>query len=459
MKINNIAKAILLPVLMLPLAGVKASDGEDKKDRVIPAEKILFPNIGSTEATVLALPRNVDPMSLALFELNRKFDRKNYISEIIVDKKRVEEEAKCKVDAYYRVDTENNSWFYIARKNEGRTDNLFLAVFDQKDKRKGTLFLEPPPNSTLVTTIDAKEIGLDGAFEIYDKNGWYYVNYKFSPLINTPNHTKVSSVFLLNIERELQKFPKKLTNELTKQGVKVMIGGNVEDTYYHYYPSWKQYDDNLLVDPKRPAYEQTEDGWRDNRKYANTGGVYISGKVIIPQRYSLYASNKTYDYATSLEDTRYVLYHELGHAIDYMYGEAFSASDAFKNTHSTDIKTFTKQDIKDLAYFYRSRSETFAQVSAALLGGLPKRETESILSKFPMCAEHIRQNVLPRFDINLTKEQIRKDIYPRYLMKEGARQTKLSLNTEPTTGVIIPPDLPQEIITASLKSELKDELF
>ena len=116
MKVSNIAKAVLLPVLMLPIASSKANYKEDTKDRVIPAEKILFPEIDPISASVLALPRNTDPMSLALFELSRKFDRKNYISEIIVDKNRFHEDQKQKLDAYYKVDIENKGFFILQDK-------------------------------------------------------------------------------------------------------------------------------------------------------------------------------------------------------------------------------------------------------------------------------------------------------------------------------------------------------
>ncbi len=445
MKITNIAKAILLPILMLPIANSKANYKEDTKDRVIPTERILFPEINPVSASVLAIPRNMDPMSLALFELSRKFDRKNYISEIVVDRDRFQEEHIGKYDAFYKVDTGNKGWFYIARKQEARTDTIFVPAFDGNEKKKGMLFLPPPENSTLVSTVDAKEIGLSGAFEIYDKNGWYYVNYKFSPLILTPNHTKVTSTFLLNIERELQKFPSKLTNELTKNGIRIMIAGNVQDAYYHYYPSWKQYDNSLIVDPKKPAYEMTKNGFRDNRKYANTGGMFIDRKVVIPQRYTVYGTNEIYDYATSNYWTKRVLYHELGHAIDYVYEAAFSDTDGFRAAHSADIKPFTEGDINDLAYFYRSRSETFAHLTASLLGGLSRDESAKMLSKFPRCAEHIRQNVLPRFDVELTKEKIRKNIYPGYLKAD--KQTKLSNAFLHEVNVIIPPDFPQEFVS------------
>lgn len=456
MKITNIAKAILLPALMLPIAATKANNnrGEYKEDIVIPAEKILFPKIDTTSAAVLALPRNIDPMSLALFELSRKFDRKNYINEIVVDKNRFPEDGKQTFDAYYGIDTENEGRFYIARYNEGRTENIFTAAYDEDEKKKGMLFIDFPNTSNPVTTVDAKEIGLNGYFEINELSGRYEIKYKFSPLLFTPNHTKVSSTFMLNIERELQTFPKKLINELHKNGIRVMIAANIEDAYYHYYPSWKQYDDNLFVDPKRPAVEWTENGFRDNRKYSNTGGFFVDRKVVIPQKYYTYGTEKVFDYSTSNEYTKRVLYHELGHAIDYVYNSAFSDDKDFKTAHNADTKPFTKQDIKDLAYFYRSRSETFAHVTAALLGGLSKSEASQMLSKFPMCAEHIRQNVLPRFDIELTKEQIRKDIYPNYLRKAGEKQTRLNITSDAISMVIIPPDMPQEIIAASLKKEV-----
>ena len=341
MKIQSLAKAIIMPVLLFPIQ----SKGNDKTvdkglhspitlEKVLPTDFRFINSISPTVISTFALPKSIE---------------KYKITEVITDPERI----GSKYDAYYKVETNKEGYFYIARQKNGRTDTLFGASFDLNEKNKGLVFPDPIDNSGLVALVDAKEAGLNGVFEIYDNNAGYIVQYNFSPLISTPGHTTVSSTYLIDMENMLRKLPSSYTAEIAKQGIRVLMAKNVEDAYYYYYPSWKREDDSKVVDPKRPPYEFTENGYRDYRKYANIGGLYIDRKAIIPQTYIRYGTNdEIIDYAKSVDDTRYVAYHELGHGFDDLYYSRFSDSKEFKKAHSKDISTFSKEDKDRLIYFY-----------------------------------------------------------------------------------------------------------
>lgn len=468
MKISTIAKAILLPILATPLANssetMKTPDKDinlipkaakdkntknpktENQDRHIPPANIVFDQIDAPAIGTLALPRSIDPMSFALLSLSRKLDRKNHINEVVLDQKRFPESAKGKIDTYFGIDTENEGSFYIARKSNARPDAMFGVAYDEEDRKAGKLFLKAADEDMPVAIVPAKEAGLPGVFKIYEKNGDYEVSYDFHSMIWVPPHTKVGSTYLMHLENAMRKLPKELTKELEKQGVYVYTGEDYKDVYYKYYPHWEQEDRLKHWDPKLPVYEIRKDGtWIDRRKYMHIGGLYIQNSAMIPQKYVNYYTGKTYDYAEHKEAIFRVLFHELGHALDYAYGGAFSDENTFRTAHKADTKPFTEDDKDKLRYFYRSRSETFAHVTAALLGGLDKEESAKILSKFKNCAEDVRQSVFPRLKINISIEDIRRDVYPNYLKKADEKgKGKVSMLRD----VIIPPDIAPEILVA-----------
>ena len=440
MKIQNIAKAILLPALMLPVIGSKAT-AQETKDRVVSKENLLFPVIDSITASTLALSRSIDPLSLSFLALSKKFDDKYYITKILRDPEHFWDYEK--LDTYYKVETKNNEVFYIARFRNARTEHDY-AIAEQEELKKRFIFPKAIDEDTPVAKVFAKEAGLDGVFEIYERNGGYQVKYDYNPLLYIPEHTTVSATYLVNLENALGKLPPQFTKALAKEGIYLMVGADYNDVYYSYYPSWKNQDTWKSDDPIKPAYEITENGYIDRRKYMHIGGTFIDRKAIMPQQYVNYYTNKTFDYTNNKEEIMRVMFHELGHALDYAYFSAFSDIDELKAAHKLDIKTFSDDDKKNLVYFYNSRSETFAEVTAALLGGFNKERAAIMLHKFPKCAEFIRDDVLPRIDVNISIEQIRKDIYPGYLRKNDEKTKKA---VQKLSGILTIPDRLQEYRT------------
>ena len=340
------------------------------------------------------------------------------------------------VYTYYKVDTKGD--LHVAYHKDGS----FSLVYKNEDTGKN-LFFPQAPKGQLVAMICGSNIGYPGAFEIYSKgNDNYSVTYNINvkstiPLLNIPSHTWVHSAYAKNMISAIESLPEPFTKELAKQGITVMIAKDYNDAYYYYYPSWKESDRWKVEDPQKPPYELTPKGYVDHRKYSSIGGLFVEGKAIIPQIVTQYGSTKTVDRAESKDYIIRVLYHELGHALDYAYSSAFSDLDSFKGAHAADIKGFSEEDKTNLVYFYNSRSETFAHLTAALLGGLSKEESAVMLSKFKSSAEIVRQDVLPRIGVDISIENIRKNIYPDYNRK-----------VEPvkTSQVIAIPDIPRDLI-------------
>ena len=355
------------------------------------------------------------------------------ITEIINDPDRLSEPG---IAAYYKVNTKGD--FYITH----NTDSTFSLAYRSEDITKGLLFPEKAAGQ-LVGIVDAASVGFPGGFEIRSAGkAAYSVNYashiKSSvSLLHIPTHTQVSSTYAKNMISAIKSLPEPFTSELAKQGITVMIAKDYNDAYYYYYPSWKEYDRWKTEDPAKPPYEITPKGYVDNRKYSSTGGFFIDKKAVIPQIVTQYGTCKLVDRSDSKDYIVRVLYHELGHALDYAYSSAFSDSDSFKSAHALDVKSFSDEDKKNLVYFYNSRSEAFAHLTAALLGGLSKDEAAVMLSKFKRSAEIIREDVLPRIGVNISVEDIRKNIYPDYNRKAPPVKT---------SQVISIPDMPRDLV-------------
>lgn len=441
MRINNLAKAILFPMLMVPLVGTKAEvqKSQASQTRVVPKENLLFPEIDPIAVSTLALPRNIDPLSLSFLVLSKKFDNKHYITEVITDPDKSWDYQGARVDTLYKVDTKNKGWFYIARYKYSGTDTAFAARFDQEHLKKGLVFPRAIDKDTPVATVSAREAGLNGTFEVYEIDNWYYVKYKFSPLLYIPNHTSVSSTYLVNLENVLRKLPSQFTSELAKQNIQVMTGWDHNDVYYYYHPSWQNEDAFKPHDPTKPAYEITENGYIDRRKHMHVGGYFLDNQAVMPQHYVDYYTSEFFDYTNNKEEIMRVLSHELGHALDYAYSSTgFSSLEGFQAAHTADTKTFSEEDKKKLVYFYNSRIEAFAELTGALLGGFTKERAAIMLHKFPKCAEFVREDILPRIKVNISIEQIRRDIYPNYLKKD--EQTKSAIKR--LSRVLTIPDMP-----------------
>lgn len=363
------------------------------------------------------------------------------ISEKITDAKKIDTN---KYSAYYKVEASNGRFFYIVQSKDSRLDNLFLNYFDKNDQ----IFPKSKNRTLPVAIISAKQAGLEGDFKVYEVEGGYKVKYDFSPLITIPGHTKVSSDFIFKVENGIRKLPEDLTNDLYNRGIKIILGKDVNDTYYYYFPSWKTNDTNKTTDSTRPWLEVNKTGCTDNRRISNYPSLYSQKKVLIPEEYFEYKTEKVLNhlaYGSSWIDG--MVGHELGHSIDFFNSNDFN-NDTDSNNYSSKRKTYNSNG----SYFYKQtnysddpkfiyafqidkeridpetrqkvgylwcntsggQKEVFADVTAALLGCKDKEKTILNLRTFPLSAEYIRNNVLPDFNIKLSLEDIRK-IYPYYL--------------------------------------------
>ena len=430
MRLFGVTAAGALPFFLLPFTG----DLKDESKHINQAREISAQVQSWTPASKLPHLATLDALPLISAAHPRVITDTNYqITDVITDPKKMSN----KFDAYYKVDTNNEGWFYIARYKHVRNNKIFVASFDVNQKKNGLVFPKSENPNMPVALIDAEPAGLQGVFKIYDTGNGYSVDYDFSPMMLLPSHTHVSANYMVNMENSIRKLPDPFTKELAKQGIKVLIGKNPDDVYYHYYPQWKIRDQWKVEDINLPPYEKTENGYIDHRKYSSIGGLYIDKKAIIPETYRKYGTNTMLDRSKSIANIMFVLSHELGHGTDYAYGARLSDVKGFKIAHAHDVAKFSEKDKKSLVYFYNSRSEAFAHLTAAMLGGLSKKESAIMLDKFSKSAEHIRQLVLPRFGVELSVDDIRRDIYPNYLQDQKARKE----DTE-TTSVLEIPDMP-----------------
>ncbi len=436
MKIPSLAKAVLFPLSLIPLSEVK---GDTKPVQTNQAQ--VSTNTLTKEHWYSALSTlNPNPISKLMLSIPSTIEESKYkINEIITDKSRMSE--GC--EAYYGVDTKGKARFYVVLCTEARTDSMLSIAYEQDQFEKGNIFPRSNDPNTPVAWVDAKKAGLDGVFLVYEKNNTYEVKYQFSSLIVTPKHSYVNPNYLINLQNELVKLPRSIRSELSKSGKYVLIAKNVEDAYYAYYPSWRAEDKWKGTDPTRPVYEFTKTGWRDNRKHANTGGLYVENYAIIPQTYTIYGTNTLYDYSNNKAEIRRVLFHELGHAFDDLYSSRFSDTAEFKATHSADIKKFSSEKKEKFKYFYNSTSELFAELFSSLFEGSPN--AKDLLEDFPKSAEHIRQSVLPRYGVDISVDHIRKNIYPDYLKSP---KDKGKTEIQKVSSLITIPDFPQEYMMA-----------
>ncbi|MBI3308483.1 MAG: hypothetical protein HYZ79_03845 [Candidatus Melainabacteria bacterium] len=317
--------------------------------------------------------------------------------------------------AYFEVVTGKSGYFYIGLRKETKNQKISTAVFDSKDKKDGNVFPKPTDYSQPVAIIDAAGGGINGTFKIVDTGEGYKSNYPINKLLTIPGHTEVSTDYLLDINNALNVLPEGVTNALSTNGLQVMIAKNVADSYYWLYPGWKAEDEQTAIDPKKPWIEKINDTWVDNRKHINIPGYYLSGKnrIVIPQQHIQYGTTDTVaDRVGKYEWTQSTVFHETGHGIDYL--QNYSDKQAFITAYNADYKEIPAEEEEKVGYFLKNRREPFAEIAAALMGGLSKDRTARILAFFPRSAEHMRKNVLPNYGYNVTAEHIKETIYPEY---------------------------------------------
>lgn len=383
------------------------------------------------------------PYSLRAEETSASFgDFK--ITEVITAPEKID---RSKYEAYFKVEASNGSKFFIVQRKDCRVDDAFLYCPSKENEK---VFSKPLDLSKPVATIDlSKDLGFDGKFEIYDdKKGGYDVKYNyFSGLIDIPSHTTTNSKYLIMVDRAIKKLPQSLRQDLYNRGVRIMLGKNAEDTFYHYYPGWKTQDLTTTTDASKPWLEVKGNGCTDHRKYINISALYTQKRVMIPQVHIEYKTNRTVDRMDRAESWTFdTVGHELGHAIDFFNTDDYYNNDSapyaskrkiysvngsnfyrqgvyshegeFLTTFQLDKERMDPQIKEKVAYLWCKPSggqqEGFADITAALLGSFTPEKTTLTLKAFPLSAEYIRKKVLPDFNVNLSVEDVKK-VEPEYL--------------------------------------------
>ncbi len=330
--------------------------------------------------------------------------------------------------AYYKVGTNTEADFHIVRRKESVNQKVTTVYYKAEDKKAGKLFSKPANSTDPVAIVDAKGAGLNGIYKIYDENDEYKAYFMLAPTLNIPSHTEVSSNFLLNVDQALKDLPEGVISALSSSQREVMIARNVNDLYYWLYPSWKTQDEAIPVDPNKPWIEKKNGEWVDNRKTSNTAGFYTEGRILMPQRYIKYGTeSEEVDQGDSKDWLKNMTFHEVGHGIDFLKSNLYSDAQGFISAYEEDKTKITGEDELYVAYFLKNRREPFAEITGALMGGLLSKSAARILNNFPTAAEYIRKNVLPKYDYNISVEEVRKKIYPGYL-KPKVDNAKLDLS-------------------------------
>lgn len=434
MKISTVTKALVIPtIFFIPFVVSKGDERTQSQVR----------NSITRDINVPVLPR---PLILAQIDANKKEELnapKFEIVETITNSKSIDTK---KYSAYYKVDIKNKGWFYIVQNKDCKTNNVFDLAFDREEKAKGLLFPKPEDSSKPVAVIGGNGAKLSGVFKVYDTGDSYEVKYDISPLVTVATHTNIDSRFLLNVDETIKNMPQSMISDLIARGVEVYLTRNIEDSFYHLYPSWKEYDRNHPNDPNKPWFEYSADGnCKDNRNYSNTSALYKDKRAIIPQTHYEYGTRKTIDRIHYPIWTKHTVGHELGHAADaydnddYYFGvdsssykakkkgfglDWYSYLDEFKTAFEIDKSRMSPELKEKLGYSWcrgtNGQVEGFANLFSCFMDTEAKEDAALLLSAFPNASEHMRKKFLPKFGVNLTIEDVRKNIYPEYLKAEKA---------------------------------------
>lgn len=347
------------------------------------------------------------------------------ISEVISGN-RIESEYK----SYFRVALNTDAFFYIVQRKDSKGQKIFELSYDLADKRQGRIFPAPEDYSKPVALVDGKGADLNGIFEIYDRGDYYSVSYNFSPLIYIPSHTEISSVYLLTVDKSLKDLPKDLTDTLNENKRRLMLAKNIEDSYYWLYPYWREEDRNHHIDPKKPWIEKVNGVWIDNRRHENVPGYYLSDRsmIVMPQRYIKYATeDEVIDRVNDHEWNKATVFHEIGHALDYLRSPLYSDARNYDEAYNRDLAKIPNEEQERVGYFLMNKVEPFAELVGALLGGFSRDRAARILDYFPDAAEHIRVHVLPKYGYEISEDDVRGKIYPGYRKHDVKARTQFKL--------------------------------
>jgi len=183
----------------------------------------------------------------------------------------------------------------------------------------------------------------------------------------------VSKEFLGKVKTLIKSLPERTLAHLQLLGCKVCVTPRMAD--------------------KLPGFaHQRPRGWGEDMSGKHVDGLF-NGEVIICENSISYTDDFKY-----VKNTRYegVLRHEIGHAVDYYFGH-LSQKEDFKHAYLLEL---ARVDVdareKDIAYYAQKsdagRSECFAELFAAQIGGGCSKNDSMLLGSFPNSAKFIKIN-------------------------------------------------------------------
>jgi len=312
---------------------------------------------------------------------------------------------------YYKVDVPSSTPFHIVTKEKCTLNSPFLP--SNEYETMGKPFPINADSSKPVALIEGKELGLKGHIEVYDLPTGYRLKYKFSPLIEIPSHTSVSSDYLIDTQKILDELPESLHESLVKAGAKIILAKDPEDAYYHYAPSQKEADKNKkpIQNGKWVGYKDGQ--WFDNRKFSHAPSRNNDLTIYSPEKYEDPLENLIVDRKKYKNAFKYTLLHELGHVIGNVKNHADKAD--FNLAFESDKRRLKVLKNNDVAYAYVSKYEAFAEIVCCFLGGYPNERKRDTLCSLYECSEFVRTKVLPDLGLKFSENDVEKIIENHYV--------------------------------------------
>ncbi len=229
------------------------------------------------------------------------------------------------------------------------------------------------------------------------------IPFQYMPAFFLVSRPRVSQAFAQTVAGALSRLPLFVLQELARKGWRITLVwhvlGEFRELKYHKPRGWVPWATMNYLD----------------------GMCYsVNQQVVLAEKYINVHSNRWEDAAR----VDYVLFHEIGHALDASWGY-LSRRKAFKKAWFRDVRALSRHDRRKQQYSiqYRSaagRSEAFANAFTALLG--VGADAAYFLKCFPHTAEYVRQTVLEPCRLVYCRPPLPETLIPRPTSQQAAFQ-------------------------------------
>lgn len=188
----------------------------------------------------------------------------------------------------------------------------------------------------------------------------------------------VGEAFAATVQKTLESIPLSLRTALAQSGYRVVIA-------------------DRLTNALPQLRNQHPRGWPPGTTWDHADGIQSqSQRVVAVAEYRRFGDNWI-----ASDRVGGVLRHELGHAMDLVFGKAgenMSASTEFLIAYERDTREIKEADRKTLAYHLQpgeaGRSETFADMFALLMGGpTNERDQDALKRSFPEVRKLLQKKI------------------------------------------------------------------